>query len=428
MKRFGLFSICICIAASIVFSTTLKADWPTWRGANRDGLSEDKNLLKQWEGTPPIAWKAKNLGKGFAGVSVAAGKVFTMGDRDGKCQVIALSKKNGKELWAAVVGKPWKPDHKYPGSRCTPTYAQGLVYALSAHGDLVCVSAKSGKVKWRKNFKRDFGGKMMSGWGFSESPLVDGDKLICTPGGNDALMVAFNRKTGKEIWRAKSPKPGVKGRDGAAYSSIVISNGAGVKQYVQLTGRGLIGVEAKTGKVLWTYNRVANHVANIPTPVVRGDYVFGSTGYGTGAALLKLAGSDGGVDAEEVYFLDASTLQNHHGGMLLVGDYIYCGRGNNKGYPACIEFLTGKSMWPSKERGPGRGSAAVGYADGKIYYRYQDGLVALVKATPDDFQVLGKFKIPDVKYPSWPHPVITDGMLYLREQGVLYCHDVRKKR
>src|SRR5258708_5543671 len=190
---------------------------------------------------------------------------------------------------------------------------------------------------------------------------------------------------------------------------MVISEGAGVKQYVQLTGRGLIGIRASDGKALWTYNKIANDVANISTPVVRGDYVFASTGYQTGAVLLKLSKTGDGVEAKEVYFLPPTVFQNHHGGFVLVGDYIYAGHGHSNGFPICIEFLTGKVRWGGKIRAEGAtGSAAVGYADGNLYFRYQNGVMKLIEASPEGFKEKGSFKIPGVQGPSWSHPVIHD--------------------
>jgi outer membrane protein assembly factor BamB len=237
--------------------------------------------------------------------------------------------------------------------------------------------------------------------------------------------VALDKKTGRELWRSKIESLGSNGDDGAAYSSIVVSHGGGVKQYVQLMGRGVVGVDAETGEFLWGYNRVANGTANIPTPLVDGDYVFCSSGYGTGAALLKLVANGDGVDAQEVYFLDGKTFQNHHGGMIMLGDYVFAGHGHNRGAPVCLEWRTGKTVW-RHNRGPGTGSAAVAFADGNLYFRFQNGLMALIAANPDEYQELGTFQIPDVEQPSWSHPVIAGGKLYLREQDALYCHDVKQ--
>ncbi len=397
------------------------SDWPQWRGPHRDGLSADTGLLQQWgDNGPQLAWKTAGLGPGYSSISIHDGRIFTMGERDAQECVIALNLSDGHELWHTPVGKTGD-NGGYPGPRCTPTTDGDLIYALGTRGDLVCCNAATGKIVWRKNLETDFGGSMMSGWGYSESPLVDGDKLICTPGAKNAMLVALNKKTGAEIWRSSIPE----GKAGAGYSSIVISTGAGKKQYVQLVGQGLIGVSADDGKFLWNYNRVANSVANIATPIVRDDYVFASTAYDAGSALVKLVPSGDGVKAQEVYFLPANKFQNHHGGMVLVGDYLYAGHGQKNGFPICIEWKTGHVKWGGDKRGPGQGSAAVAYADGRLYFRYEDGTMALIGASPLEYKLYGTFKIPDVKEPSWPPPVIAGGKLYLREQDALLCYNLK---
>lgn len=400
-------------------------DWPQWRGPHRDGISHESGLTEQWPADgPPLVWKAGGLGRGFSSVAVSGNRIFTMGDRDDGQFVIALSPKDGKELWRTRIGDVWEPQG-YAGPRCTPTVDGDRVYVIGPHGDLVCLAAANGKEIWHRNLKSDFGGRMHSGWGYSESPLVDGDRLVCTPGGADAALVALDKQTGTEIWRSAIPAIGEGGGDGAAYSSIVIGNGGGVRQYVQLMGRGAVGVATKDGKFLWGYNRVANRTANVPTPIVHDDYVFCSSGYQTGAALLKLRPAAGGVEVDEVYFLDGKEFQNHHGGMILLGDYLYAGHGHNAGAPSCLEWKTGKSVW-RHARGPGSGSAAVAYADGNLYFRFQNGVMALIGATSDEYQEKGQFKIPDVEQPSWSHPVIAGGRLYLREQDALLCYDLKK--
>lgn len=400
------------------------ADWPQWRGPNRDALSRDTGLLKEWQASgPPLVWQAGGLGAGFSSVSLSGGRLFTMGDVDGAQHVIALDSSSGRPLWKTRVGPVWVDG--YPGPRGTPSVDGDLLYAVGTEGDLVCLEAATGKERWRRQLERDFGGRMMSMWKFSESPLVDGDRVLVTPGARDAAIVALDKKTGAELWRSAVPELGPNGRDGAAYSSIVIGHGAGVKQYVQLLGRGVVGVRASDGAFLWGYNRVANGTANISTPVVKGDHVFASTGYQTGSALLKLEKAGDGVQAREVYFLDSKTFQSHHGGYVLVGDHLYGGNGHRLGFPTCIDFLTGKVAWGGDIRNEGRGSAALGYADGHLYFRYEDGTVILVEATPAGYRPKGHFTIPNVRKPSWPHPVIVGGRLYLREQETLYVYDVK---
>jgi outer membrane protein assembly factor BamB len=303
---------------------------------------------------------------------------------------------------------------------------------LTTDGDLVCLEASSGRERWRKNLPTELDGSigLADGayeWKFSESPLVDDHRVIVTPGHRDAALVALDKTTGQLIWRTSIPDLGEKGLDGAGYSSAVVSHGGGIKQYVQLIGRGLIGVEAETGRFLWGYNRVANDVANISTPIIHSDFVFASTGYQTGSALLRLSRNGDGIQAEEVYFLDHTVMQNHHGGLILHDGYIYTGTGHNKGFPVSAKFDNGEVAWGPIRNG-GMDSAAIAYADGHLYFRYQKGLVVLVEATPEGYRERGSFRIPDVSMPSWPHPVITGGRLYLREQNTLFCYDVKAKQ
>ena len=411
----------LIISLALLCNSTLGAEatWPGWRGPNRDAISTEKGLLAEWtEEGPPLLWQADGLGRGYASVAIAQGRVLTMGERKTGCRLIALDLQDGLQIWATEVGR---------GSpNCTPTIDDDRVYGLSRGGELLCAKTDSGEVVWRKSFSGDFGGKMMSGWGYCESPLADGDWLLCTPGAQDAMMVALDKRTGELVWKSAMPQNvGDRGKDGAAYSSPVISHAAGVKQYVQLVGRGVIGVRAADGKTLWTYNRIANGTANIPTPIVKGDYVFCSTGYGTGAALLKLVNSNGGVHVEEVYFVSGNKIQNHHGGMILLGDYVYMGNKHKNGFPLCIDMLGGAVVW-EPGRGPGSGSAAILYADGHLYFRYEDGTMALIEATPDEYRLKGHFKVASIRGKSWPHPVISGGRLYLRDQEVLMCYDVSK--
>jgi outer membrane protein assembly factor BamB len=431
--------------------TASAGSWPSWRGPNRDGISPEKGLLDSWsEQGPPLKWKAKGLGKGFSSVSIDGGRIYTMGagpstktnakksaapqkagrrgrggssrgvGSNGDCHVVALDLNTGKIIWSTPMAKG--------DPNCSPTIDGDRVYALGRNGELACLDAADGKIVWAKDLQSNFGGKMMSGWGYSESPLIDGDKLLCTPGGRDAMIVALDKRTGETIWKGAAPADlGHGGADGAGYSSIVISHGAGVKQYVQLVGRGIVSFRAEDGKFLWNYNRVANQVANIPTPLVEGNYVFTSTGYQAGAALLELhkQGEDG-VAADEVYFLPASKVQNHHGGMVLLGGYVYMGTGHNNGFPLCLELKTGKVMW-NGGRGAGTGSAAILEADGELYFRYQNGVMALVEANPEKYVLKGKFDLATHNGESWPHPVIVDHCLYVRDQDALLCYDIGKR-
>lgn len=406
------------VALASFASAEPSAGWSQWRGPNRDGVSPETGLLREWPADgPKLLWDAKNLGGGMGSISIADGKIFVQGKRkEGQC-VVALDAKTQAELWTTVVSE------KGDQPNGAPTVSDGLVFAVSKDGKLLCCAANDGKTVWSKDYAADFGGQMMSGWGYSESPLVDGDALIVVPGGKEAMLVALNKKTGATMWKAPTPDMGKKGKDGAGYTGAIISNGGGVKQYVTLVGRGLISVRASDGKVLWTYNEVANGTANIPTPLVWDDYVFASSGYGTGAALLRLERSADGVAGKEQYFLKAAEFQNHHGGMVRIGDYIYAGKGHNNGFPICLEWKTGKIVWEQAER-PGKESAAVIAADGQLYFRWQDGVMGLIDATPSGYKLRGSFKLPVIKGQSWPHPAVQDKKLYIRVQDDLLCYDI----
>ncbi len=410
-----------CGVVSLVLSlNALAADWPQWRGPARDGVARESHLLRQWPTNgPALLWELKGLGTGFSSVAIVGGRLYTMGDLEEggpKTQyLIAFDLASRSRAWVARVGPPHDD-----GSRCTPTVDEGRVYALGTDGDLVCVQADTGQEVWRKNFARDFQGQMMSGWKYSESPLIDGEKLICTPGGREAAMVALNKHTGEVIWKCRADSLG-----GAGYASVVVSQGAGVRQYVTVMGRGAVGVSAADGKLLWTYPRVANGTANIPTPVVDKDFVFVSTAYGAGAALLQLSKTDDGVKATEVYFLKADTFQCHHGGFVKLGNYVYGAHGHNQGNPICLEFATGKVQWKAKQ--VGSGSGAMLCADGLLIYRYEDDTVALIEANPQACSIKGTFKLPNrpgMGGPGWAHPVVLDGKLYLRHKDVLLCYQV----
>ncbi|MCP4201313.1 MAG: PQQ-binding-like beta-propeller repeat protein [bacterium] len=405
------------------------ADWPQWRGLARDGRSPEMGLLQEWpEGGPPLAWQATGLGSGFSSLSVSNGRIYTLGDHEDGQYAQALKEADGSPLWSSKIGPTW--NDRYLGPRSTPTVDGAHIYVTNTEGDVICLESATGDEVWRRSLPEDFGSHLMQAmgttdWKYAESPLVDGDRVIVTPGVTGAALVALDKTTGEEIWRARIGRLGSQGAYGAGYSSAVISHGAGIKHYVQFIGRGLIGIEAETGKFLWGYNRVANDIANIATPLVDGDHVFASSGYGTGAALLRLKpDGEGGIEAEEIYFLEANTFQNHHGGMILDDGYIFTGTGHNNGFPLAVKLANGEVAW-GPERNQGNRSAAVTYANGRIYFRYENGRMILVDASPEGYRERGSFEIPGVSHPSWSHPVISGGRLYLREQDSLFAYDVK---
>jgi outer membrane protein assembly factor BamB len=396
----------------ILLSTSaLAIDWPQWRGPNRDNLSTETGLLKQWpkEG-PPLLWKATGLGIGYSTVSVVGDRIYTMGDSSDSSYVRCISLADGKPIWSTKVGKPGG-DH--PGTRCTPTVDGDMVYVLGQFGDLVAVTAADGKEVWRKSMKNDFAGKMMSGWGYAESPLVDGDKVLVTPGGNGGAIVALNKKDGGEIWRSKEFT------DSAAYSSLVPAEIGGLKQYVQITGNSVVGIAPDSGKVLWKAPRKGK-TAVVPTPIIKDDLVFVSSGYGVGCNLFQITKTGDSFSAKELY---ANTeMANHHGGLVLLGDYIY-GHSDSQGW-TCMELKTGKTMWKSGKLGKG----SIAYADGHLYCRAQDGpgTIALIEATPTGWKETGRFDQPDrSRDNSWPQPVISNGKLFIRDHDTLLCYNIK---
>lgn len=394
-------------------------DWPQWRGPRRDEVSRETGLLHEWRSTPPLAWRAAGLGGGYSSVVTSDGVVYTMGNHGADLFAFAIDEATGKPVWNRNIGTT----SRHPCS--TPTIDGDRIYFLDPDGELLCLKITTGEPVWERSFSEEFGGKMMSGRGYGESPLIDGDRLICTPGGPEAMMVALDKQTGETIWQATIPELGPNGQDGHSFPSVVISEAAGIKQYVQLVGRGLVGIEAETGKFLWGHNAIANRTANIPTPVVDRDLVFVANGYHAGCVLLKLTSDgDGGIKAEPVYAHRGSRFQNHHGGVVLVGGNIYGGHGSNNGLPTCLDFESGKIRW--KRRGPGTGSAAVTYADGRLYFRYQNGLVALIEANEREFRLKGTFQIPTAGGDSWSHPVVSNGRLLLREKDHLFAYDIRR--
>jgi outer membrane protein assembly factor BamB len=410
-----------CLALSLPLSLPLfAADWPQWRGPDRDGVSKETGLLKTWpkEG-PSRVWGVSGCGGGFSSVAVADGVIYGTGSAKGKNVAWAKKESDGSPVWST----PYADGGAEPNS--TPVVSGGKVYVLTTGGTLACLDAKTGKVVWTKSFTKDFGGEQ-PGWGYSETPLIDGDKLICAPAADKAAVVALHKDTGAVIWKSEINRTG-----GAGYASPIKATVGGVPMYITLLGDsgGVVAVHADTGKLLWQYTAINNGTANIPTVVTRDDLVWCSTGYGDGgSALLKMkAEGKDKVTVTEVKRYRSNDLQNHHGGMVLVGDHVYFGHAHNSGHPACVEFKTGTITWKeSKGAAGGGGSAAVVAADGMLYFRYQNGVVALIEATSDGLNVAGSFKEPERSgRESWAHPVIANGKLFLRDQDKLQCFNVK---
>ena len=410
----------------VVTLTAAAADWPTFRGADRTALAPDTDLLESWPADgPPLVWETTGAGRGYASPAIAGDRIFTLGDGlstadDADEYLSCFDRSTGRQLWKTKTGGPWTSGQEsWQSSRSTPTVDGAMVYVLTPFGQLVACLVKDGREVFRVDLTKQFGGTKGDSWGYSESVTIDGNKLVCTPGGPQATVVAIDKKSGRLIWACPVPND-----PGAGHASIVIAKVGGRPVYVTTTAGGAVGIDAKTGKLLWTYP-IEQTTAVIPTPIVKDDLVFFAAGYRRGGALLRqVPGPGGAVTVEEVYPLNPD-LANKHGGIVLVGDHLY-GDSDDKGIPFCAELMTGTIAW--KERGSGRNSACVVAADGHVYVKYADGTLSLVKADPAGYAEVSSFKVPGSgDRPSWAHAVILDGRLYLREGDALLCYDIRAK-
>jgi len=401
---------------SIALTSAARADdWPQWRGPERTGISKETGLLQAWPADgPAVRWKMTDIGTGYSSPAVAHGRVYLQTTRDSDEFALTLDEKTGAKVWEVPIGKVGKNrGPQYPGTRSTPTVDGERVFCLASDGDLVCLDSAKGDVKWKKHFRKDFDGAD-GAWAYSESVLIDGDVLVCTPGGSTAALAALNKNTGETIWKATVPDGGT-----AEYASIMLVDKGPMKQYVTFLRNGLVGVDAKTGKFLWMYNKTIDQGANILTPIVVGDRVF-SAGARTGGGLVQLKNDGEGVTADPIYF--AKTVAPSIGGAVLLDGNLYGTSGQTM---FCANFDTGDVKWTDRAVGP----ASICYADRRLYVRgHSNGDVALVEPSPAGYREKGRFSQPDrSKTQAWPHPVVANGGLYLRDQGVLLCYDVAAK-
>lgn len=424
----------------------LDADWPQWRGPERNAISQEKGLLQEWpkEG-PPLAWRIEGLGGGDGAPAIAEGRIYIMGTRGGEEVVRALSEQDGKELWATPLGPKYRQrmPQSQEGPGCTPTVDGDRLYVLGMDGDLACLQTKDGEVVWQRSLTKDSGGRVPM-WSYRESPLVDGDQVICTPGGPDALLVALNKTNGETIWKSQLPQAGAapraeappprRGKGGfgrgsgadASYSSAIAIEAAGQRQYVQFTAKALVGIAAADGKFLWRYDAPANSSGiNCATPIFQDDVVFAASAYAAGGGAVRLTqDAEGKIVPEEVYF--SKRMQNHHGGMVVVDGALYgANGGNGGGNLLCLDFQTGDVLWD--ERGKGRAAkGSIAFADGRIYYRVEDGTLLLIEPNNKEYVERGRFKQPDrSRSPAWAHPVIANGKLYVRDHDLLLCYNIK---
>jgi outer membrane protein assembly factor BamB len=383
-------------------------DWPQWRGPNRDGISLEAGLLQQWpSGGPTLRWKASGAGEGYSSFATSNGKLYTLGARGGTEYVIAYDVASGKRLWEREHGRRFSND-RGDGPRATPTIEGNRLYAFGASGDLSAMDAATGAPIWSVNVLRQFGGSNIQ-WGLSESPLVLSDRILVNAGARGASIVALKKSDGSLLWKSQP--------DEAGYSSAVLHEAGGVREAIYFTGVRALGVDVADGRLLWSYDKVANRTANIATPIVHDNRVFLSSGYGTGAALLQLAPSGNGITAREIYF--TREMRNHHASSVLVGDHLY---GFSDSILTAMDFATGKVAW--RDRSVGKGSVV--FADNRLYLYSENGVVGLAEATPTGYREHGRFEIKTGSLPTWSHPIVSNGTLFIRDQDTIYAYDVRR--
>ncbi len=388
-------------------------DWPQWRGALRDGVSRETGLLKNWpEGGPKQLWLCRDVGLGYSGMAVVGETLYTMGALDDAEHLIALSVTDGSIKWKTPIGKVLSNGWG-DGPRGTPAVDGDRVYALSGPGDLICCRTSDGEPIWSASMTKDFGGRVPN-WGYSESVLIDGEKVLCTPGGKQGAVVALDKKTGNVIWQSDQFQ------DLAHYASLVPADHGGVHQYIQLTSKHVVGLDAQNGHLLWSVEW-PGRTAVIPTPIHHEGLVFVTSGYGVGCKLIEL---DSQNHAKEIYY--EKTMKNHHGGVVRVGDHLY-GYSDGVGW-LCMEMRTGERIWNEK-RELGKGTLAC--AGGMLYLQDErNGDIALIEASPNGFALHGKFRLsPQSEQRSpkgkiWTHPTVANGRLYLRDQELLFCFDI----
>ena len=397
----------LCLSAAV--STLAFDDWPQWRGVKRDGISAERGLLKDWPaGGPPLVWRSSGAGGGYSSFSAAHGRLYTLGARGGSEYLMAFDASTGKKAWEIAHGRRFDNDMG-DGPRSTPTVDGDRLYTFGSSGDMSSVDAATGKVFWKINLLDKFGGSNIR-WGLSESPLVLNDRVLVSPGGRGAGIVALKKADGSVIWKSLGDEPG--------YSSAVLHEAAGVREAIYFTGERALGIDVESGKLLWSYGQVANRTANIATPIVRGNFVFLSSAYSTGAALLELTPAVGQVRARQVYF--TRDMRNHHATSVLIGDYLY---GFSDAILLAMKFDSGQVAW--RDRSVGKGSVI--FADDRLYLYSEQGVVGLAEANPAGYREHGRFQIKAGGAPTWSHPVIADGKLYLRDQDAIYAYDIRQK-
>jgi hypothetical protein len=404
-------------------------DWPQWRGPNRDGHAALQSLLKNWPvDGPKLAWTFSNAGTGFSSVSVAGNDLLTMGKRSGQNLLICLDTKTGSEKWVASLG-PSAQGKEYntnwgDGPRSSPTIDGDYVYALCDLGSLGCFKRSDGTQVWSVNLVADFGGSVPT-WGYSESVLVDGDRVVVAPGGK-SFLVGLDKNTGKKVWESRFS-------DEAHYVSIVRHIFEGVPVYVTASARGLLGIHCQSGELLFENSATGNATAVIPTPIVSGNLIYHSSAYGAGNAAVEITLNDGKLNAKQKYHEKKESMENHHGGTVLHDGTIFGFSKALRGVWMAQDLATGKVLW-SKKIGRAT-SGSVAFADGLLYcYDDQDGICYLVQPARDGWIEKGKVAIPDKseidrqRGAIWSHPVIADQKLIVRDLDKIFAFDIQVEK
>jgi outer membrane protein assembly factor BamB len=383
-------------------------DWNQFRGPKRNAQSSDVGLLKQWPaGGPPLAWKATGIGQGFSSVCHFGKVVFTMGEADNKCLLVAISAADGKILWKLPVGSPFTEQQGGTGPRSTPATDGTVVICVAPTGEITAARVADGRMVWQKNMK-NFGASM-PGFGFVESPYIDGNLVLLSPGSS---VIALNKLNGATVWQSKRLK------GSTDYSSLSVAEMGRIKQYLVMTDKSVAGVLATSGAILWEGDFPGDR-AVVPTPVYSNGIVFVAAGYGVGCKAFKVGLAGDRMIAQEAYA--GTQFQIHHGGMVLVNEHVY--GLHDQGTLRCIELATGKQTW--QDRSVGKGSIA--YADGHLYCRGESGSVSLVEANPNEYKVKGSFTPPERNgSKTWAHPAVSGGKLFLREQDVLLAYNLKE--
>jgi len=391
--------------------TTLVLGTPDsqWRGPNRDGIYPEKNLLSVWpENGPQLLWSFTGLGEGFSTVAVAHGKIYTTGMlEDGNGHLFVFDT-TGKLLWKAAYAPEWKGN--YPGARSTPTIVGEQLYILSGAGWLVCMNSNTGKKIWSFNILEKFGGKNIQ-WGLAESVLIDGNRVICTPGGRDASVVALDRMTGQTIWTSKGHS-----EDAAYCSPALIQHGTRC-MIVTMTKKSIIGLDAETGKFLWRHHHETEYDIHPNTPLYQDGYLYCLSGYGTGGVKLQL--SPDGNSVKEIW--RNTSLDSQFGAAILYNGYIY-GSGHNTRRWQCLDWRNGNVRYESSRRGKGN----IIFADGRLYCYDEKGEVMLVEPNPAAFKIISSFRVTQGTNQHWAHLVINAGRLFVRHGDTLLVYSIRK--